>query len=96
VPRFNRGTGFCGFVQGSVRNAFLGAIEELTWELFSCTYMQAGRTWAFQRDFEIRGDVQFVKQCCIGRDRIWPTSRKQGEINATVDYRITTGALRNF
>jgi hypothetical protein len=182
VPGVNRGTGYGGFVLGSEQNAFLGAIEELTWDLFSCTYMQAGRTWTFQRDLEIRGDVQFVEQCSVGRELlgafdtqlygarltasygdallsieytetadggrirnpfggsptfnslmisnfthagekaygagitydfskfgltgvrafaaysygIWATSRWQEEINATIDYRITSGALRNF
>jgi outer membrane porin, OprD family len=182
VPRVDQGTSFGGFVLGSEQNAFLGAIEELTWDLFSCTYMQAGRTWTFQLDFQIRGDVQFVEQCSVGRELlgtfdtqlygarltasysgallsiestetadggrirnpfggsptfnslmisnfnhagekaygagitydfsrlgltgvrafaanacgIWPTNRWQEEFNATVDYRITTGALRNF
>jgi hypothetical protein len=32
APQVNRGTGFGGFVLGSQQNAFLGAIEELTWD----------------------------------------------------------------
>jgi hypothetical protein len=182
APRVNRGTGFGGFVLGSQEKAFLGAIEEVTWDLFSCTYMQAGRTWKFERDFQIRGDVQFVEQCSVGREflgnfntqlygarltasyggallsvestqtaeggrirnpfggsptfnslmianfnhagekaygagitydfsrvgltgvrafaayayGLWGSDRWQEEINATVDYRIASGALRNF
>ena len=67
VPQVNRGTSFEGFLIGSEHDAFLGAIQELTWDLFSCSYLQAGRTWKFQQDLEIRGDAQFVEQCSVGR-----------------------------
>ena len=43
--------------------------QTLAWkDLFNCSYVQAGRTWTFQQDFEIRGDVQFVEQCSVGRE----------------------------
>ena len=57
APQVNRGTSFAGFLIGSPERTYLGAISELTWDLFSCTYVQAGQTWQFSQDFEIRGDV---------------------------------------
>jgi hypothetical protein len=68
VPQVNRGTSFGGFLIGSEHDTFLGAIEELTRDLFSCSYVQAGRTLELLQDFEIRGDLQFVEQCSVGRE----------------------------
>jgi len=68
VPQVNRGTSFAGFVIGSEEHTFLGAIGQLTWDLFSCTYVQAGHTWRYSHDFEIRGDVQLVDQRSVGSE----------------------------
>jgi hypothetical protein len=68
APQVNRGTSFAGFLIGSEERTYLGAIGELTWDLFSSTYVQAGHTWQFSQDFEIRGDVQFVDQRSVGSD----------------------------
>jgi outer membrane OprD family porin len=66
AQQVNRGTSFAGFLIGSEEGSYLGAIGEMTWDLFSCTYVQGGHTWQFSRDFEIRGDVQFIDQRSVG------------------------------
>jgi hypothetical protein len=86
VPQVHRGTSLGGFLIGSEHNAFLGAIEELTWDLFSCCYVQAGRTWKFQKDFEIRGDVQFVEQCSVGRELLGTFNTQLYGARLTVSY----------
>lgn len=68
APRVNRGTSFAGFLLGSEERTYLGAIGELTWDLFNCTYMQAGQTWQFSQGLEIRGDVQFIDQRSVGSE----------------------------
>jgi len=68
APQVNRGTSFAGFLLGTEERAYLGAIGQLTWDLFSCTYVQAGRTWKFPQDVEIRGDVQFINQRSVGSE----------------------------
>ena len=66
APQVNRGTGFAGFILGSEERTYLGAIGQMTWDLFSCAYLQAGQTWKLSRNLEIRGDVQFTDQRSVG------------------------------
>jgi hypothetical protein len=40
----------------------------MTWDLFSCTYLQGGHTWQCADDFEIRGDAQFIDQRSVGNE----------------------------
>jgi hypothetical protein len=68
VPQVNRGTSFAGFLIGSEERTYLGAVGEMTWDLFSCTYVQGGHTWQCSQDFEIRGDAQFIDQRSVGRE----------------------------
>jgi hypothetical protein len=68
APQVNRGTSFAGFLVGSEERAYLGAIGELTSDLFSCVYVQAGHTWQFSQGVEIRGDVQFIDQRSVGSE----------------------------
>ena len=70
APQVNRGTSFAGLVLGSEAGTYLGAMSELTWDLFSCSYVQAGHTYKVTPDFELRGDVQFVDQRSVGDDLI--------------------------
>ena len=51
----------------------------------------AGITYDFSR-FGLAG----VRAFAAYSYRTWATNRWQEEINATVDYRITSSALRNF
>ena len=66
APQVNRGTSFADLLIGSEERTYLGAFSDLTWDLFSCTYVQAGHTWQFPQDFEIRCDVQFTDQRSVG------------------------------
>ena len=68
VPQVNRGTSFAGFLIGSEERTYLGAIGQMTWDLFSCTYVQGGQTWQFSQDLEIRGDAQFIDQRSVGNE----------------------------
>lgn len=70
APQVNRGTGFLGFEVGSEDKTYLGAMTELTWDLFSASYAQAGHTWKISPDFEIRGDAQFADQRSVGDELI--------------------------
>jgi hypothetical protein len=73
VPQVNRGTSFAGFLIGSEERTYLGAVGEMTWDLFSCTYVQGGHTWQCSQDFEIRGDAQFIDQRSVGRELLEPS-----------------------
>ena len=66
APQVNRGTSFADLLIGSEERTYIGAFSDLTWDLFSCTYVQAGHTWQFPQDFEIRCDVQFTDQRSVG------------------------------
>jgi hypothetical protein len=68
VPQVNRGTSFAGFLIGSEERTYLGAIGQMTWDLFNCTYVQGGHTWQFSQDLEIRGDAQFIDQRSVGSE----------------------------
>ena len=74
APRVNRGTSFAGFLLGSEERTYLGAIGELTWDLFNCTDMQAGQTWQFSQGLEIRGDVQFIERNSVSAANCWEPS----------------------
>ncbi|HRJ70838.1 MAG TPA: OprD family outer membrane porin [Terrimicrobiaceae bacterium] len=66
APDVNRGTAFAGFVAGEEDETYVGVMGEVTWDLFSCVYAQAGRAWEVSPDFEVRGDVQFADQRSTG------------------------------
>jgi outer membrane porin, OprD family len=68
APQVNRGTTFAGFLLGSPERAYLGAITELTWDLFSCSFVQTGRTWKLSENLELRGDLQFIDQRSVGSE----------------------------
>jgi len=62
APQVDRGTSFAGLLIGSSERTYLGAISELTWDLFNCTYVQVGHTWEYSENLQIRGDLQFIDQ----------------------------------
>jgi hypothetical protein len=66
APQIDRGTSFASFVLGSEAGTYLEAVGEVTWDLYCCTYVQAGHTWQVTPDFGIRGDAQFVDQQSVG------------------------------
>lgn len=68
APQVNRGTAFAGLVVGAEDKTYLGAMTEITWDLFGSTYLQAGHTWEVTPDFQVRGDVQFADQRSVGAE----------------------------
>lgn len=86
APQVNRGTTFAGFVVGSEERTYLGAMTELTWDIFSCSYIQAGHTWEVTPDFELRGDVQFADQRSVGSELIGSFATQFYGARATASY----------
>src|SRR4029450_4712856 len=68
VPGVDRGTSGVGFVLGSKEATYIGAINELTWDLLNIVYLEASRTWQLSDDFQLRGDVQFIDQQSVGEE----------------------------
>jgi hypothetical protein len=68
VPGVDRGTSVAGFVLGSEKNTYIGAINELTSDLFNVVYVEGGRTWQLQDDFQLRSAFQIVDERSIGED----------------------------
>jgi hypothetical protein len=66
VPGVDRGTSVTGFVLGSKEDTYIGAINELTWDLFNAVYAEAGRTWQLEDEFQLRGALQFVDERSVG------------------------------
>lgn len=66
VAGVDRGTSVAGFVIGSNKTTYIGAINELTWDLFNAAYLEAGRTWEISDDLQLRGQLQFVDQRSVG------------------------------
>ncbi len=90
APQVDRGTSFAGFLLGSEERAYLGAIGQLTWDLFSCTYVQTGRTWQVSQDVEIRGDLQFINQRSVGNQLLGTFNTQLYGARLTASY---AGAL---
>ena len=70
APGADRGTGVAGFVLGSERKSYLGAMDQWTFDLFNTVYVQAGQNWRLTDDFALRGDVQFIDQRSVGDELI--------------------------
>jgi hypothetical protein len=66
VPGVDRGTSVAGFLLGATDTAYIGAVNELTWDLLNIAYVEAGETWRFSNGFELRGELQFVDQQSVG------------------------------
>jgi outer membrane porin, OprD family len=66
VPGVDRGTSVAGFLLGATDTAYIGAVNELTWDLLNIAYVEAGKTWRFSNGFELRGELQFVDQQSVG------------------------------
>ena len=62
----DRGTSVAGFLLGKKDETYIGAINELTWDLFNIAYAEAARTWKFSEDFQLRGETQFIDQQSVG------------------------------
>src|SRR5262249_46532814 len=68
VPGVDRGTSVAGFLLGATDNAYIGAVNELTWDLLNIAYVEAGKTWRFSNGFELRAELQFVDQQSVGEE----------------------------
>ena len=70
APQVDRGTGFLAFGLGSEKRTYLEGCLEATFDLYSCSYLQAGHTWKFNTDIELRLDGQFADQRNIGASEL--------------------------
>jgi outer membrane porin, OprD family len=66
VPGVDRGTSVAGFLLGTKETTYIGAVNELTWDLLNIAYVEAGKTWRLPDDFEMRGGLQFIDQRSVG------------------------------
>jgi hypothetical protein len=68
VSGVDRGTSVAGFVFGSEQDTYVGAINELTWDLFNTVYVEGGRTWQLQDNLQLRSALQFVDERSVGEE----------------------------
>jgi hypothetical protein len=66
VPGVNRGTSVVGFLLGAKDATYIGAVNELTWDLLNIAYIEASKTWQFSDGFQLRAELQFVDQQTVG------------------------------
>lgn len=94
APQVNRGTSFAGFVAGQENQTYLGAMTQVTWDLFSSTYLQAGHTWYVTPEVEIRGDLQFADQRSVGAEYIgsFETQLYGGRLTASYENALLSFA----
>jgi hypothetical protein len=83
----DRGTALAGFVVGAQDKAYLGAMDQWTFDLFNTIYVQAGKTWRLTEDLQFRGDVQFVDQQSVGEQLIGPLDVQLYGARLTSSYR---------
>jgi hypothetical protein len=62
----DRGTSIAGFLLGKKDESYIGAINELTWDLLNIFYAEASRTWKLSDDLQLRGEIQFIDQQSVG------------------------------
>jgi hypothetical protein len=87
VTGVDRGTSVAGFVLGSKEDTYIGAINELTWDLFNTVYAEAGRTWQLQDDFQLLGALQFVDQRSVGEELVGDLSTQLYGGSLSASYR---------
>jgi hypothetical protein len=87
VSGVNRGTSAVGFLVGSEKETYLGAINLLTWDLLNIAYVQAGRTWQLSEDFQLRGDVQFIDERSVGDDLLGRFDTQLYGVSLNASYR---------
>jgi hypothetical protein len=52
VPGVDRGTSVAGFLLGATDTTYIGAVNELTWDLLNIAYVEAGKTWHLWMTFK--------------------------------------------
>ncbi len=68
VPGVDRGTSVAGFLIGARDATYIGAVNELTWDLLNIAYVEASKTWQLSDDFQLRGELQFIDQQSVGNE----------------------------
>jgi hypothetical protein len=66
VHGVDRGTSVVGFLLGAKDATYIGAVNELTWDLLNIAYVEASKAWRLSDDFQLRGELQFVDQQSVG------------------------------
>ena len=87
VPGVDRGTSVAGFLLGTKEATYVGAANELTWDLLNIAYVEAGKTWRLPDDFEMRGQVQFIDQRSVGEELLGSFATQLYGASLTASYR---------
>jgi outer membrane porin, OprD family len=87
VPGVDRGTSVAGFLLGATDTAYIGAVNELTWDLLNIGYIEAGETWRFSNGFELRGELQFIDQQSVGDELLGNFDVQLYGASLTASYR---------
>lgn len=86
VPGVDRGTSIAGFLLGTKDAAYIGGVNELTWDLLNIAYVEAGKTWRLPEDFEMRGQVQFIDQRSVGEELLGSFATQLYGASLTASY----------
>ncbi len=87
VPEVDRGTSVAGFLLGATDTTYVGAVNELTWDLLNIAYVEAGKTWQLQNDFQLRGELQFIDQRSVGDELLGNFNVQLYGMSLTSSYR---------
>jgi hypothetical protein len=87
VPGIDRGTSVAGFVLGSKEATYIGAVNELTWDLLNIVYVEGSRTWQLQNDFQLRGELQFIDQRSVGEELLGDFATQLYGASLSASYR---------
>jgi hypothetical protein len=68
VRGVDRGTSVVGFLFGAKDATYIGAVNELTWDLLNIAYVEASKTWQLADGFQLRGELQFIDQESVGHE----------------------------
>jgi hypothetical protein len=87
VPGVDRGTSVAGFLLGATDTTYIGAVNELTWDLLNIAYAETGKTWQLPDDFQIRGELQFIDQRSVGDELLGSFGTQLYGASLTASYR---------
>jgi hypothetical protein len=93
VPGVDRGTSVAGFLLGATDTTYIGAVNELTWDLLNIAYVEAGKTWQLPDDFQIRGELQFIDQRSVGDELLGRFETQLYGASLTTSYRSAVLSL---
>jgi hypothetical protein len=87
VPGVDRGMSVAGFLLGATDKAYIGGVNELTWDLLNIAYVEAGKTWQLWDDFQLRGELQFIDQRSVGDELLGNFDVQLYGASLTASYR---------